>query len=49
MLTNYDIAYSTASFIIDSIPQEHRDFVQKLLADAGIDWQVQPGRAGGVN
>src|SRR5881275_2307934 len=33
----------------DSIPQEHRDFVQKLLADAGIDWQVRTDGRGGVN
>ena len=41
---------ATISQIIDSIPQEHRDFVQKLLADAGIDWQVRSdsGR-GGIN
>jgi NAD(P)H-dependent flavin oxidoreductase YrpB (nitropropane dioxygenase family) len=29
--------------IIETIPQEHRDFVQKLLADAGIDWQTPAG------
>ena len=35
--------------IVESIPQEHRDFVQKLLADAGIDWQVRGDARGGVN
>jgi NAD(P)H-dependent flavin oxidoreductase YrpB (nitropropane dioxygenase family) len=35
--------------IVESIPQEHRDFVQKLLADAGIDWQVRSDARGGVN
>ena len=35
--------------IVESIPQEHRDFVQKLLADAGIDWQVRGDARGGIN
>lgn len=40
---------ATIAQIVDSIPQEHRDFVQKLLADAGIDWQVRTDARGGVN
>jgi len=41
---------ATISQIIESIPQEHRDFVQKLLADAGIDWNIPAGAGrGGVN
>jgi len=36
-------ADATVQQIIQTIPQEHRDFVQKLLADAGIDWHVPEG------
>src|SRR5881397_2590630 len=43
-------ADATVQQIIETIPQEHRDFVQKLLADAGIDWQTRPDAArGGIN
>jgi len=34
---------ATVAQIIETIPQEHREFVQKLLADAGIDWNVPQG------
>jgi NAD(P)H-dependent flavin oxidoreductase YrpB (nitropropane dioxygenase family) len=40
-------ADATLSQILDTIPQEHRDFVQKLLADAGVDFEVPAG--GGRN
>jgi NAD(P)H-dependent flavin oxidoreductase YrpB (nitropropane dioxygenase family) len=43
-------ADATLSQIIDTIPQEHRDFVQKLLADAGVEFQVPAGGGrGGLN
>lgn len=41
---------ATIAQIVETIPQEHRDFIQKLLADAGVDWQVPDGESrGGVN
>jgi NAD(P)H-dependent flavin oxidoreductase YrpB (nitropropane dioxygenase family) len=43
-------ADATLEQILQTIPQEHRDFVQKLLADAGVELQVPAGAGrGGIN
>src|SRR5947209_5584841 len=42
-------ADATIAQIVSTIPQEHRDFVHKLLADAGVDFEVRDSGRGGVN
>src|SRR4051794_8370605 len=39
---------ATIAQIVSSIPAEHREFLQKLLADAGIEFEVRDGGGGGV-
>jgi NAD(P)H-dependent flavin oxidoreductase YrpB (nitropropane dioxygenase family) len=40
---------ATLAQIVGTIPQEHRDFLQKLLADAGIEFEVREGGGDAVN
>jgi NAD(P)H-dependent flavin oxidoreductase YrpB (nitropropane dioxygenase family) len=42
-------ADATIAQIVSTIPQEHRDFVHKLLADAGVEFEVRDGGRGGIN
>src|SRR4051812_38127689 len=39
---------ATIAQIVSSIPPEHREFLQKLLADAGIELEVRDGGGGSV-
>ena len=39
----------TLAQIVSTIPQEHRDFVQKLLVDAGIDFTMREGGRDAIN
>ena len=39
---------ATIAQIVGTIPAEHREFLHKLLADAGIDFEVRDGGGGGL-